>query len=406
MALGRGTKPIGLRMRGKRFPRSLDASASLVRRESHRCSAIRLAVFLLKLPLRLADNSFVQRSAIVGGVVLALGAVTLAGIAEWASGGFGSSGVGDSDFTVAGNYSGAAAALRNSLPSAPVGSLTTPGYTIQRTVPEVRLQFTVADQSGRPVQGLSARDIRILDDQSQVEQFQDFSRDENLPLRLGVLIDASDSVKKELAEEKTTAVTFLQQVLRPQTDHAFFMAFGTKAAVWEGAADVLPPALARVERLTEPSWGTNLYDALFTACADHLWRHHESETLHLMPSCLSATGRTTQSHRALADVIAMAERSETQIYTLTLRPKGRPGRGEGVMRRLADETGGRFFVASSSKELQGAFSDIEQEMRTQYFVSFRPSRPDPGFHALQVEVRAPEKLQIHARRGYYATATN
>ncbi len=105
---------------------------------------------------------------------------------------------------------------------------TAPGYTISRTVPEVRLQFTVADEHGRLVQNLSPDDIRILDDQSPVAKFQDFARDENLPLRLGIILDVSDSVKRALSEEKAAALEFLDRVLRPQTDRAFVMAFGGK----------------------------------------------------------------------------------------------------------------------------------------------------------------------------------
>ncbi|HME06148.1 MAG TPA: hypothetical protein VKG25_03825, partial [Bryobacteraceae bacterium] len=67
------------------------------------------------------------------------------------------------------------------------------------------------------------------------------------------------------------------------------------------------------------------------------------------------------------------------------------------------ETGGGLVVASSARELQGAFAAIEQQMRTQYYVSF-PPQPSPGFHALQVEVRTPQNAQVHARRGYYAMA--
>jgi VWFA-related protein len=76
--------------------------------------------------------------------------------------------------------------------------------------------------------------------------------------------------------------------------------------------------------------------------------------------------------------------------------------GDIILQRLADETGGGFFVAPSAKDLGGAFTEIEQELRTQYYVSFSPQRSTPGYHALRVEVRRPQKLHVHARRGYYA----
>ena len=84
--------------------------------------------------------------------------------------------------------------------------------------------------------------------------------------------------------------------------------------------------------------------------------------------------------------------------------RNRVPRSDAVLQRLADETGGRFYVAQSSKDLEGAFAQIEQELRTQYYVSFPPQQETPGFHRLQVDVRAPQKLQVHARQGYYALA--
>jgi hypothetical protein len=177
---------------------------------------------------------------------LALSATTLAGISEWATGGFESSGTAadsPSSLVASGEY----ADNRDSvLPPQPPVNLpavtnvnlsTAPGYTIRRTVPEVWLQFTVADEHGRLVQDLSPDDIRIFEDQSPVARLHDFARDENLPLRLGIILDVSDSVKRVLPEEKTAALDFLDRVLRPQTDRAFVMALSVDVQVWQGATN-------------------------------------------------------------------------------------------------------------------------------------------------------------------------
>ena len=358
----------------------------------------------LKLLQRLADNSLVQRSTILAALSLSLAAVTLAGVGEWASGGFDpSSSDGDgSAYLATADYAGGR--VGGVPPNAPANQprvTDAAEYTIRHNVNEVRLQFTVADEAGKPVQNLSPADIRVLDDQSQVERFQDFARDDNLPLRLGVLLDASDSVKRVLPEEKETALSFLQQILRPQSDRAFIMAFGSQAKIWQQTPNSTAQLATSVERLTEPAWGTNLYDALYDACSERLWQHHESDLVH-RAIVLISDGEDTQSYRSLADVIAIAQRSETQIYALTLRPKKKTGAGDGIMRRLAEATGGRFFLASSSQEMQGAFADIEQEMRSQYFVTFQPQQSKPGFHQLRVELRAPQRFQVHARQGYFA----
>ena len=149
---------------------------------------------------------------------------------------------------------------------------TTPNYTIRRTVPEVRLQFTVADEHGRPVQNLSPDDVRIFDDDSPVPKFQDFARDENLPLRLGILLDVSDSVKRVLPEEKAAALEFLGRVLRPETDRAFVMSFAGNVQLWQGITNDRDGLIQAVNRVHQPGWATVLFDALYSACFDHLPR--------------------------------------------------------------------------------------------------------------------------------------
>jgi len=360
----------------------------------------------------------VQKSALIYGLMLALSAATMAGIGEWASEGSDNSSAGSDSsmaapdssgsFPSPGGYASNRGAALPPLPAviAPaisnVALSTTPGYTITRTVPEVRLQFTVADEHGRLVQNLSPDDIRILDDLSPVEKFQDFARDDNLPLRLGIILDVSDSVKRVLPEEKTAALGFLDRVLRPQTDRAFVMAFGGNIQLWQDATSDRSSLAQAVNRIQQPGWGTVLYDALYSACVERLRNADDGVLVHRAILVLT-DGNDTHSLRTLPEVIAAAQKSEIQIYALTVHKKGLRLAGDAILQLLADETGGGVFVAQSAKELQGAFAQIEQQMRTQYYVSFPPQQSTPGFHALRVEVRSPQNAQVHARRGYYAT---
>ena len=367
---------------------------------------------LLKLPWGLADNPIVHKAAFIYGVMLALSAATLGGIGEWAAGGNDSSGAAvdsASSFAAPEEYARNRAAGLPPLPLVTVPATsnanlsTTPEYTIRRTVPEVRLQFTVADDHGRPVQDLSPDDIRILDDQSPVAKLQGFARDQDLPLRLGIILDVSDSVKRVLPEEKAAALQFLDGVLRPQTDRALVMAFGGNVKLWQGVTGDRTSLMQAVDRIQQPGWGTVLFDALYSACADQLAEADDGTLVHRAIVVLT-DGNDTHSLHTMSDVIAVAQRSEIQIYALTVHKKGLRLQGDAILQRLAEETGGGLFVAQSAKQLQGAFAEIEQAMRTQYYVSFAPQRSTPGFHALQVEVRSPQKLQVHARQGYYAAA--
>lgn len=363
---------------------------------------------LLKLLCRVADNSFVQRSALITGLSLAMCGLTLAGVGEWASGRFDKSGADGSNTSAAPPREATAAAVTPvaaSLPDLPDGAnhlpADTPGYTFRSDVPEVRLQFTVADQQGRAVQDLSPDDVRVFDNQTPVERFNDFERDQNVPLRLGLVLDTSDSVKRVLADEKTAAAGFLQRVMRPQADTAFVMAFGGDVKLWQGPTANRQDLLDAIGRLKQPGWGTRFFDALYSACSGQMLSVSGDPVFHRAIVVLS-DGDDTDSLHGLRDVIASAQRSEIQIYALTIRAGKLPGSGDPVLQRLADATGGRLYVVQSANEFDSAFAQIERDLRTQYYVSFRPQQPTPGFHSLRLEVRPSQDLEVHARKGYYA----
>jgi Ca-activated chloride channel homolog len=367
---------------------------------------------LLKLLRWLADKSFVQRSALITGLSLAMCGLTLAGIGEWAAGRFDSS-------SAAGGREPASASSSDhdpsngvtpvsaTLPYLPEGSnhlpADTPGYTFRRDVPEVRLQFTVADEQGRVVQDLSPDDVRVFDNQEPVERFQDFERAQDLPLHLGLIVDTSDSVKRVLGDEKSAAANFLDRVMRPQSDTAFVMAFGGDIKLWQSSTANRQDLVDAIARLKQPGWGTRFFDALYSACSGELLSAGGDKTIHRAIVVLS-DGDDTDSIHSLRDVVASAQRSEIQVYALTIRSSKVDDRGDRILQRLTDATGGRLYVAQSAGDLGAAFAQIERDLRTQYYVSFRPQQSTPGFHSLRLEVRPSQKLEIHARQGYYAMA--
>lgn len=364
---------------------------------------------LLKLFCRLADNSFVQRSALITGLSLAVCGLTLAGIGEWASGRFDSSstdgGRPSASASASSEAAGGISAVSTTLPDLPDVSThlpaDTPGYTFRRDVREVRLQFTVADLQGRVVQDLSPDDVRIFDNQAPVERFNDFERAQDLPLRLGLLVDTSDSVKRVLTDEKTAAGNFLDSVMRPQSDTAFVMGFGGDIKVWQTSTGSHTDLIDAIARLKQPGWGTRFFDALYSACSDQLLPAAGDKLAHRAIVVLS-DGDDTDSTHSLRDAIAIAQRGEIQIYALTIRSGKTPGRGDQILQRITDATGGRLYVAQSASELGAAFSQIERDLRTQYYVSFPPQQLTPGFHSLRLEVRPSQQLEVHARKGYYA----
>jgi VWFA-related protein len=336
----------------------------------------------------------------------------LAGISEWASGRFDSSTADGGAATVSAastGYEGSpvVAAVPSSLPRLPESGdhlpAGTPGYTFRHDVPEVRLQFTVADEQGRVVENLSPTEVRIFDNQSPVVHFNDFERAQDLPLQLGLILDTSDSVKRVLPEEKAAAVNFLRQIMRPQTDTAFIMGFGGDVKLWQDSTANREELSDAIARLKQPGWGTRFFDALYSACVDRLSSNSDGKLVHRAIVVLT-DGDDTQSLHSLGNAIAAAQRNEIQIYPLTIHPPGLADRGDRILQRLAEATGGRLFIVASSRDLGTAFAQIEQDLRTQYYVSFPPQQTTPGYHALRIEVRPAQKLDVHARQGYYAMA--
>ena len=280
---------------------------------------------------------------------------------------------------------------------------TFPGYTIRRTVPEVRLQFSVADEHGQLVTGITSSDVRIFDNQSAVQQIRHFSRQEDLPLQMGILLDVSDSVQKTASREKLATQYFVQHVLRSQTDRAFLMAFASDAKLWQpstGDSVALHQALQRIQQL---GYATNLYDGLFSACFSQFPQLDGNDVAQRV-IVLFSDGDDTGSLHGIRDVITLAQRHEIQIFALSIHPRRKSTPGDEVLQRLADETGGRFYVAASDKEFPAVFTQMEQQMRTQYAISFQPQQEISGFHSLRVELTSPQKMRVHSRQGYYFAA--
>ncbi len=289
--------------------------------------------------------------------------------------------------------------ISEAAPTASISS-TYSDYTIRRTVPEVRLQFSVADERGRLVPDIVQSDIRILDDDVPVEHIQTFEKLSNLPLRVGLLLDVSDSMKRTMEQEKSVALAFLKEVVRPGTDRAFVTAFGETVRIWQDPTGDIADLVGAVNRARQPGDDTEFFDAVYSGCVGQ-WKSPESGPVHRVLVVIS-DGEDTGSSHGLSDVIAAAQSRETQIYTINVHLRKRTYPGDGVLQRLAEQTGGRFFVANNARETDAIFAELEQELRTQYYVSFRPQGELPGYHALNVEIESPRKLMVHARRGYYA----
>lgn len=278
----------------------------------------------------------------------------------------------------------------------------TPVTTIRKRVDEVNVIFTVTDKHGRYVKDLKKNDFRVLDDRVPQGQVVSFSSETNLPLRVGLLIDASNSVRDRFKFEQAAAIEFLNQIIRPEYDKAFTIGFDTTPEVTEDFTDNTE-ALSRGVRMLRPGGGTAMYDALYYACRDKLLKTKDTSSVRRAIILLS-DGEDNQSHVTREEAIEMAQRAEVIVYTISTNISGMKSHGDKVLERIADATGGRAFFPFKVEDVTDAFTQIQDELRSQYALSYRPTelKRDGAFHSIEIVAEKHKSLHVRARRGYYA----
>jgi Ca-activated chloride channel family protein len=273
--------------------------------------------------------------------------------------------------------------------------------TIKRRVNEVNVLFIATDKHGKFVRNLNERDFNILDDHKPPESIISFRRETDLPIDLGLLVDVSGSVNSRFAFEQDAATGFLQHVLRPGFDKAFVLGFNSRSQYVQDYTDNVSLLSAGVRRL-QNGGGTALYDAIYRACKEKLLNEKSEHPIRKALVIIS-DGEDNQSEIGKAQAIEMAQRAEVIVYTISTDDSGLILRGDQVLQQLADATGGRAFFPYKMKDISHSFAAIEDELRSQYVVSYKPSDFDADGRYRSIEITALKKdLQVRARRGYYA----
>src|SRR5271166_5740619 len=276
-----------------------------------------------------------------------------------------------------------------------------PVLTIKKRVDEVNVLFIATDRHGKFVRNLNQNDFSIFDDHKPVESILNFRRETDLPIELGLLMDVSGSVEGRFGFEKDAATGFLQHIIRPGYDRAFIVGFNKESRLTQDFTDKVPLLAAGVQRLTNGG-GTALYDAIYKACKEKLLHDTSGHPIRKAIVILS-DGEDNQSEHTRTQAIEMAERAEVLIYAISTDDSGLILRGDKVLEDLASATGGRAFFPYKMKDITHSFAAIEDELRSQYAVSYKPSDFDTDGRYHSIEITALKKdLQVRARRGYYA----
>ena len=267
---------------------------------------------------------------------------------------------------------------------------------------EVNVVFTVTDKHGKRVTDLKQGDFRIVDDNKSAEEIRSFHAETNLPLQVGLLIDASNSVRDRFKFEQESAIEFLNQTVRRNFDQAMVVGFDATPEVTQDFTDDTEK-LAHGVRELRPGGGTALYDALYYACRDKLLKKAQAGATRRAIILLS-DGEDNLSHVTREEAIEMAQRADAIVYTISTNVSGTKGAGDKVMERIADATGGRAFFPFQIRDVANAFAEIQDELRSQYAVSYKPAdfKADGHFRTIEIVASDRKNFRVRARRGYYA----
>lgn len=274
--------------------------------------------------------------------------------------------------------------------------------TIRKTVNEVNVVFTVTDKHGRYVKDLKKDDFKVIDDSKPAEEIRSFQSESDLPLRAGLLIDASNSVRDRFKFEQEAAIEFLNQTVRRKYDQAFVVGFDVTPEVTQDFTDDTE-ALSLGVRALRPGGGTAMYDALYFACRDKLMKARQTGPARRAIILLS-DGDDNQSHVTREESIEMAQRAEVIVYTISTNLTGNDHHGDKVLERIAEATGGRAYVPFQITDVANAFAAIQEELRSQYAISYKPAdfRPDGRYRTIEILAQNQKGLHVRSRHGYYA----
>ncbi len=269
-------------------------------------------------------------------------------------------------------------------------------------VNEVNLIFTVTDKHGHYIPNLQQSDFALLDDQKAPTKVNYFRQQINLPLRVGIVIDASTSIRSRFQVEQQSAIEFLLQILKARSDRAFVMGFDVTPTVtqdWTNNIDGLETGVNRLR----PGGGTALFDAVYTACRDKLLEGARDREPVRKAMVLLSDGDDNQSRVRPDEAIKECQRAETIVYAISTNWTPSRGKGDKVLTDMAEATGGTVFFPPSVEEMSNSFKDIEEELRSQYALNYTPAdfKTDGAFRSIYLYCND-RRYQVRAKKGYFA----
>jgi VWFA-related protein len=288
------------------------------------------------------------------------------------------------------------------------------GPVIKAEVNLVNIFATVRDKNKRIVTDMKKEDFKVYENEHE-EDIAFFSKEMNLPITLGLLLDTSGSEQYMLGAIQDAGARFLHRVLK-KGDEAMVMSFDSDVDLLADFTDdrgILDRAINKA-RINTPGGGyiagnpgpvggqnmvgTALYDAIYLACSEKLNGEAGRKAIVIVTDAEDEGSRVK-----LEEAIESAQKTDTVIHILLVADRHFGGGRPDVAHKLAEETGGRMIVVNSEKKFEEAFDQISEELRSQYTLGYYPSNgtKDGKFRKIRVDVDNKE-YKVLARKGYYA----
>jgi len=274
---------------------------------------------------------------------------------------------------------------------------------LEFNVVQVPLLVTVSDSKGQLITDLKKENFRILEDR-RAQKIDAFSRELDRPLSIALLVDTSSSAYSQLNFERAAATEFFSRIVKHGKDRATVIGFSNNPQMMADFTDDLEKLSAGLKKL-DAGGGTAVYDAVYQAAEKKL-ASEAGERRKLI--ILISDGYDTASAYSLEEATEMAQKHDVVIYAISINKitdaKGsEKSDGDKAIRSLVNETGGKAYYPTKLTELGLEFQKIEEELRSQYLLSYTPTGPFNGaYRKVRVEL-TDKKYTAHTRAGYYAT---
>jgi VWFA-related protein len=265
----------------------------------------------------------------------------------------------------------------------------------------VNLSFSVRDKKGHLITDLTKQNFKILEN-NKLQEISNFGRETDLPITVALVIDTSTSIRDKFKYEQEAAIDFFHTTIRRKKDKGLLLSFDSNIELLHDFTDD-PDALTKAVRALKPGGGTKMFDAIHQVCQEKLKGEVSSRKILILIS----DGDDNLSSESLESTLEMAQRADVAIFAVSTNSSAFFGmsspKNDKVLKKLADETGGRAFFPLKIDELAQSFQDISQELRSQYSLAYRSNNVnrDGSFRSIKIDTDRRD-LRVKARRGYYA----